>query len=215
MVLHITDPRLDELAEQAQKILNAPTKTDAIRQALERVVENGPEKTTEDEKPLAQRVKAIQDESKDLVRRIQNSTRKLSSTRCGKADGPCDLGCCRDFAGWAKISGFTSETRRIACPEDDRSDRHLRGNSGPCGKTKSRNQRSRTIGSLAAGSSEGFGHRCDRPYSLHRPHAFARYGKGRHPAKLNFGDCFSYAGAKMAGVPLLYVGEDFAETDLA
>jgi ribonuclease VapC len=45
--------------------------------------------------------------------------------------------------------------------------------------------------------------------------AFARYGKGRHPARLNFGDCFSYAGAKAAGVPLLYVGEDFARTDLA
>lgn len=45
--------------------------------------------------------------------------------------------------------------------------------------------------------------------------AFARYGKGRHPAKLNFGDCFSYAGAKAAGVPLLYVGNDFAQTDLA
>ena len=45
--------------------------------------------------------------------------------------------------------------------------------------------------------------------------AFARYGKGRHPAKLNFGDCFSYAGAKAAGVDLLYVGNDFALTDLA
>ncbi len=45
--------------------------------------------------------------------------------------------------------------------------------------------------------------------------AFARYGKGRHPAKLNFGDCFSYAGAKSANVPLLYVGSDFAQTDLA
>jgi ribonuclease VapC len=45
--------------------------------------------------------------------------------------------------------------------------------------------------------------------------AFARYGKGRHSAKLNFGDCFSYAGAKTAGVPLLYVGNDFAQTDLA
>jgi ribonuclease VapC len=45
--------------------------------------------------------------------------------------------------------------------------------------------------------------------------AFARYGKGRHPAKLNFGDCFSYAGAKQAGVRLLYVGDDFAQTDLA
>ena len=44
---------------------------------------------------------------------------------------------------------------------------------------------------------------------------FARYGKGRHPAKLNFGDCFSYAGAKSSGLPLLYVGNDFALTDLA
>ncbi|MGF9562396.1 type II toxin-antitoxin system VapC family toxin [Neorhizobium sp. JUb45] len=45
--------------------------------------------------------------------------------------------------------------------------------------------------------------------------AFARYGKGRHPAKLNFGDCFSYAGARAAGLPLLYVGNDFSLTDLA
>lgn len=46
--------------------------------------------------------------------------------------------------------------------------------------------------------------------------AMARYGKGRgHPAQLNFGDCFSYACARAAGVPLLYVGADFAQTDLA
>ena len=45
--------------------------------------------------------------------------------------------------------------------------------------------------------------------------AFSRYGKGRHPAKLNFGDCFVYAGAKAARQPLLYVGNDFALTDLA
>jgi ribonuclease VapC len=45
--------------------------------------------------------------------------------------------------------------------------------------------------------------------------AFSRYGKGRHPARLNFGDCFSYAGAKAAGAALLYVGEDFRRTDLA
>lgn len=44
--------------------------------------------------------------------------------------------------------------------------------------------------------------------------AFARYGKGRHPAKLNFGDCFSYAGAKSCGLPLLYVGQDFSLTDV-
>ena len=46
--------------------------------------------------------------------------------------------------------------------------------------------------------------------------AMAQYGKGRgHPARLNFGDCFSYACAKAAGVPLLYVGDDFSKTDLA
>jgi ribonuclease VapC len=45
--------------------------------------------------------------------------------------------------------------------------------------------------------------------------AFSRYGKGRHPARLNFGDCFSYAGARAAGAALLYVGEDFRRTDLA
>jgi ribonuclease VapC len=45
--------------------------------------------------------------------------------------------------------------------------------------------------------------------------AFSRYGKGRHPARLNFGDCFYYAGTKAAGASLLYVGEDFRRTDLA
>lgn len=45
--------------------------------------------------------------------------------------------------------------------------------------------------------------------------AFSRYGKGRHPARLNFGDCFSYAGARASGAALLYVGEDFRRTDLA
>lgn len=45
--------------------------------------------------------------------------------------------------------------------------------------------------------------------------AFARYGKGRHPARLNFGDCLSYASAKEHGLSLLYKGDDFARTDLA
>lgn len=46
--------------------------------------------------------------------------------------------------------------------------------------------------------------------------AYVRYGKGTgHPAKLNFGDCFSYAMAKRADVRLLYKGNDFAQTDLA
>jgi ribonuclease VapC len=43
---------------------------------------------------------------------------------------------------------------------------------------------------------------------------FLRYGKGRHPAGLNFGDCLTYAVAKLAGEPLLCVGDDFAQTDL-
>jgi len=44
--------------------------------------------------------------------------------------------------------------------------------------------------------------------------AFRRFGKGRHPAALNYGDCFSYALAKVSDAPLLFVGEDFARTDL-
>lgn len=42
-----------------------------------------------------------------------------------------------------------------------------------------------------------------------------RFGKGRHPAGLNFGDCFSYAVASLDGVPLLYKGDDFDQTDIA
>lgn len=45
--------------------------------------------------------------------------------------------------------------------------------------------------------------------------AYSRFGKGRHPAGLNFGDCFSYALANTRGLPLLFKGEDFARTDLA
>jgi ribonuclease VapC len=44
--------------------------------------------------------------------------------------------------------------------------------------------------------------------------AFRRFGKGRHPAALNFGDCLSYATAKLAGHPLLFVGDDFPRTDI-
>ncbi len=44
--------------------------------------------------------------------------------------------------------------------------------------------------------------------------AFRQYGKGRHSARLNFGDCFSYALAKSLGEPLLFKGEDFSKTDL-
>jgi ribonuclease VapC len=44
--------------------------------------------------------------------------------------------------------------------------------------------------------------------------AFLRFGKGRHPAALNFGDCLAYAASKIAGRPLLCIGNDFAQTDL-
>lgn len=44
--------------------------------------------------------------------------------------------------------------------------------------------------------------------------AAARFGKGRHPAGLNFGDCFSYALAIATGEPLLFVGDDFGRTDV-
>ena len=44
--------------------------------------------------------------------------------------------------------------------------------------------------------------------------AYRRFGKGRHPAGLNFGDCFSYALAARERVPLLYTGDDFARTDM-
>ena len=45
--------------------------------------------------------------------------------------------------------------------------------------------------------------------------AHARFGRGRHKAALNFGDCLSYATAKLADMPLLCTGADFSKTDLA
>src|SRR5687768_4872826 len=44
--------------------------------------------------------------------------------------------------------------------------------------------------------------------------SYSRWGKGVHPAGLNFGDCFAYALASKLNVPLLYVGRDFAQTDV-
>jgi ribonuclease VapC len=45
--------------------------------------------------------------------------------------------------------------------------------------------------------------------------AFLRFGRGRHPAALNFGDCMSYAVAAVTGLPLLFTGGDFTQTDIA
>lgn len=44
--------------------------------------------------------------------------------------------------------------------------------------------------------------------------AYRRFGKGRHPAALNFGDCMTYAVAKLSGEELVYVSDEFDETDL-
>ena len=44
--------------------------------------------------------------------------------------------------------------------------------------------------------------------------AYRRFGRGRHPAALNFGDCLAYATARVSGRPLLFVGGDFARTDV-
>jgi ribonuclease VapC len=56
------------------------------------------------------------------------------------------------------------------------------------------------------------------PVSVDQAHlarqAFLDFGKRRHPAGLNFGDCFAYALAKVAGEPLLFKGEDFKKTDV-
>jgi ribonuclease VapC len=56
------------------------------------------------------------------------------------------------------------------------------------------------------------------PFTVEQAHiarqAFHDLGKGRHPAGLNFGDCFAYALAKVMGEPLLFKGEDFQKTDI-
>ena len=50
--------------------------------------------------------------------------------------------------------------------------------------------------------------------SYERVLSFQYFGKGRHPAKLNFGDCFSYAAAKIRNEPLLFKGNDFNKSDI-
>ena len=44
--------------------------------------------------------------------------------------------------------------------------------------------------------------------------AYQRFGRGNHPARLNYGDCFAYALAKASGEPLLFKGDDFSQTDI-
>jgi ribonuclease VapC len=56
------------------------------------------------------------------------------------------------------------------------------------------------------------------PFTVEQAHiarqAFHDFGKGRHPAGLNFGDCFAYALSKVTGEPLLFKGKDFKKTDV-
>lgn len=54
----------------------------------------------------------------------------------------------------------------------------------------------------------------DLPQLRAAQEAYRRFGKGRHPAGLNFGDCMSYALARVCDEPLLFKGEDFAATDI-
>jgi len=55
----------------------------------------------------------------------------------------------------------------------------------------------------------------DRTTGQEAVRAFVRYGKGRHPAALNMGDCFAYAGARQLATTLLCKGNDFPQTDIA
>lgn len=54
----------------------------------------------------------------------------------------------------------------------------------------------------------------DEPHAEAALKAWLRYGKGRHPAALNFADCMSYAAAQVSGSELLFVGADFGQTDI-
>jgi ribonuclease VapC len=54
----------------------------------------------------------------------------------------------------------------------------------------------------------------DEPHAEVAGEAFLDFGKGRHPARLNYGDCMTYATAQRADRPLLVTGEDFAQTDI-
>ena len=79
----------------------------------------------------------------------------------------------------------------------------------------------RQLGPEGMRQAEAFFRRADivvEPVTVEHGHlarqAFLDFGKGRHKAALNFGDCFSYALAKATGEPLLFKGDDFSQTDI-
>ena len=53
-----------------------------------------------------------------------------------------------------------------------------------------------------------------REAALKAADAYSRLGKGKHPARLNYGDCFAYEAARRHGCPLLFIGDDFSQTDI-
>jgi len=57
-------------------------------------------------------------------------------------------------------------------------------------------------------------HPVDQEASWLALEAYRRWGIGRHPARLNFGDCFSYVAARQLDCPLLFIGNDFSQTDV-
>ena len=77
--------------------------------------------------------------------------------------------------------------------------------------------RRRNYGAAMASSLEQLGLEIapvTEPFAERVADAYDRWGKGVHPASLNFGDCFAYALAKDLGWPLLFVGNDFDKTDI-
>jgi ribonuclease VapC len=75
----------------------------------------------------------------------------------------------------------------------------------------------RGVGEIMTGLLDGLGLEfviVDADYARRVAAAYARWGKGRHPAGLNFGDCFAYELARERKCPLLFVGKDFERTDV-
>lgn len=99
----------------------------------------------------------------------------------------------------------TAQRTRIGAPTRLETGIVLMARFGPKGKTAlSRFLQENAIGTVAFGEE----------HAAAALDAYSRFGKGRHPAALNFGDCCAYAIASLVGEPLLCTGDDFAKTDL-
>ena len=87
------------------------------------------------------------------------------------------------------------------------------GTLAECRIVAARRGMSEEVGALLTGLSVEV-EPVDEATAVQVAEAYAKWGKGVHPAGLNFGDCFAYACARRLGAPLLFVGDDFARTDL-